>query len=46
MPLALILHLPGTYMIDDDGIRGNNISLIRDASRRRVRHLRPSAPTR
>ena len=32
MPLAISFTTPGTYTIDDDGIRGNGISVIRNAS--------------
>ncbi|HYC96796.1 calcium-binding protein [Brevundimonas sp.] len=31
MPLTLIISQPGAYTIDDDGILGNNTSVIRDA---------------
>ncbi|HEY5710649.1 MAG TPA: calcium-binding protein, partial [Allosphingosinicella sp.] len=32
MPLSIIFTNPGTYTIEDDGIRGNNISVIRDST--------------
>ena len=32
MPLSLIFIQPGTYTIDDNGIPGDNISVIRDSN--------------
>src|SRR5688572_20889171 len=32
MPLTIFFSSPGVYTIDDDGIRGNNTSVVRDAS--------------
>ncbi len=32
MPITLNLSPAGTYTIDDDGIRGNNISVVRNAA--------------
>src|SRR5262245_19873108 len=32
MPLDLIFLSPGTYTLEDDGILGNNTSVIKDAS--------------
>ncbi len=32
MPLTIFFSTPGTYYIDDDGIRGNGISVVRDAN--------------
>lgn len=32
MPLTIFFSSPGTYIIDDDGVRGNNTSVVRDAS--------------
>jgi hypothetical protein len=32
MPLTVFFSSPGTYTIDDDGIFGNNTSVVRDAS--------------
>src|SRR6186997_1697987 len=32
MPLSIVFTNPGNYTIEDDGIRGNNTSVIRDSS--------------
>jgi Ca2+-binding RTX toxin-like protein len=32
MPLTIFFSSPGTYTIDDDGIRGNNTSVVRDSA--------------
>ena len=32
MTLTIFFSSPGTYIIDDDGIRGNNASAVRDAN--------------
>ena len=32
MPLTLIFTQPGNFTIDDDGIPGNNTSVIRDGN--------------
>src|SRR4029450_10355000 len=32
MTLSIFFSTPGTYTIDDDGIRGNNTSVVRDGS--------------
>src|SRR5688572_11691720 len=32
MSLTIFFSAPGTYIIDDDGIRGNNTSVVRSAS--------------
>ena len=32
MPLTIFFSSPGTYTIDDDGIRGNNTSVVRNSS--------------
>ena len=32
MPLTIFFTGAGTYTIDDDGIRGNNTSVIRNAN--------------
>src|SRR6188768_760068 len=32
MPLTIFFSSPGNYTIDDDGIRGNGTSVVRDGS--------------
>ena len=32
MTLTIFFSAPGTYIIDDDGIRGNNASAVRDSN--------------
>ena len=32
MPLSVVFTVPGNYTIEDDGIRGNNTSVIRDST--------------